>query len=296
MAEAGRHLDAGEIWRGEVEFDHPESGPIICQVTAVPIPDTGDGRPAFLWILEDQTEIRQLQRQAIVREQLALKGEMAGEIAHELNNYLAVLMGNTELLPLYLGEQMPPGASRALDNISKALAQINLFTDSLLRSRHPSGQRVEIHLNEFLRNQIAFLHPQKRLKKIVIETKWDEAMPPLVCDASGLQQAFYNLLLNAADALAVAETGKYTVYVSTQFNPEALTVQLAIADDGRGLSPDIIPRLFRERISSKPDGHGFGMLTIARFVQEHGGTITAGNRAGGGALFTMTLPLSATGS
>ncbi len=281
----------GRNWRGELELTSQEHTQLFCKIIAVPIVDSGDGRPARLWIFEDLTEMRALQSRALDRERLALKGEMAGEIAHELNNYLAVLMGNVELLPMFMGDAIPASAKKSLNSIQQALSQIALFTESLLRSRHPAGQRTSINLNEFLENQIAFLRPQKRMKKAVIKTSWDPNIPEFECDAAGLQQVFYNLLLNSADALAAAGTEHFTIFVSTQYDSHARRINLIVEDDGPGIPPDICARMFKERVSTKPTGHGFGLLTIARIVQEHSGTITPGQREGGGARFVISLPL-----
>ncbi len=280
-----------DSWKCELELTGPDDAQLFCKLVAVPIADTGDGRAARLWIFEDQSEVRALQSRALDRERLALKGEMAGEIAHELNNYLAVLMGNVELLPMFLGNSIPPNAKKSLASIQQALSQVALFTESLLRSRHPAGQLTEIDLNGFLENQIVFLRPQKRLKKAVIETHWDEGLPTLECDASGLQQVFYNLLLNAADSLASGGPERHTIYLSTRYDREAGRIELIVEDDGPGIPSDVQARMFKERVSSKPTGHGFGLLTIARIIQEHGGTITPGTREGGGARFVICLPI-----
>lgn len=284
-------LNNASSWSGEVELSGPENVQLYCKIIAVPIVDTGDGRAARLWIFEDLTEIRALQSRALDRERLALKGEMAGEIAHELNNYLAVLMGNAELLPMFLGTSTSPNVQKALSSIQHALSQVAVFTESLLRSRHPAGQRTAVHLNEFLDTQIAFLRPQKRLKKAIIKTNWDVNIPEFECDASGLQQVFYNLLLNAADSLAAAGTEHFTIVVSTHFDARRNQIELIVEDDGPGIPDEIRSRMFKERVSTKPTGHGFGLLTIARIIQEHGGNITAGSRDGGGARFVISLPV-----
>lgn len=284
-------LDHELTWRSELELQGPGGKELYCRVVVVPISDTGDGSAARLWIFEDQTEMRALQSRALDRERLALKGEMAGEIAHELNNYLAVLMGNVELLPMFLSQNLSPAAKKSLTGIQQALSQITIFTEGLLRSRHPAGQRTEINLNEFLDSQIVFLRPQKRLKKAVIKTQWGAGIPPVECDASGIQQVFYNLLLNAADSLAANPSGGFTITVSTSYDPAAQMVEITIEDDGPGIPPEVQAKMFRDRVSTKPTGHGFGLLTIARIIQEHSGTITPGASEGGGARFVVRLPL-----
>lgn len=296
VSDSGEQLNRSVSWTCELELSGPDNAQLFCKVVAVPIADAGDGQAARLWIFEDQTEMRALQSRAIDRERLALKGEMAGEIAHELNNYLAVLMGNVELLPMFLGASLPPNAQKSLTSIQQALSQIALFTDSLLRSRHPAGQLTEIELNGFLESQIAFLRPQKRLKKAIINTQWGENIPKLECDASGLQQVFYNLLLNSADSLSSGGPDNHTIYVSTRYDDANARVELVVEDDGPGIPAEVQARMFKERVSTKPTGHGFGLLTIARIVQEHGGTIVPGTREGGGARFVITLPLRPTNS
>ena len=82
------------------------------------------------------------------------------------------------------------------------------------------------------------------------------------------------------------------MFIATRFDKNKETITLTVSDNGPGLPPDIVTRLFKERVSSKPTGHGFGIMMIARIVEDHGGTITAGRRAGGGAEFVLTLPVS----
>jgi two-component system NtrC family sensor kinase len=290
-AQAAEKLKNEAVWRAEIEVDGPNARGLLCKITAVPVPDSGIGRTDRLWIFEDVTEMRTLQKQTVEQYGLAKKGEMAGEIAHELNNYLTILSGNAELLPLRLKANDPPAVQRTLASIHHAITQMSVFTDSLLRSRHPSGQRARIDLNEFLSNQASFLRPQKRFKKMAIKTDSEQGLPALECDPSGLQQVIYNLLLNASDALTEARTANPTVFMSAHYEAGKGEVSLTVADNGRGIPPEVMPLLFRERTTSKPTGHGFGMLTVRRIVQEHGGRIIARERAGGGAEFVITLPI-----
>jgi signal transduction histidine kinase len=216
---------------------------------------------------------------------------MAAEIAHELNNFLAVLSGNAELLTMTIGESVPEKVQKRLGNMCETIERIRVFTDNLLHSRHPSGQKSTIDLNAFLANQIAFLHPQKRIKKIPIYTEWGAALPEMTCDASAVQQVFYNLILNAADALATSNGSDIGVWVKTEYLAGPRQVRLTVADSGPGIPADLLPALFKERVSTKPTGHGFGLLTIARIINEHGGSIAVRNRDEGGALFEVLLPV-----
>jgi signal transduction histidine kinase len=284
-------LDRQAKWKGEVEVRGPDGQVLICKITAVPIKDTGEGGSARLWMFEDLTEIRQWELQAHQREQLAIKGEMAAEIAHELNNYLAVLSGNAELLSMSMQDSASERTLHRLENIGSTIDRIKVFTDNLLRTRNLAGEKTPLALNAFLENQIAFLKPQKRVKKVKIETEWDESLPMIMCDPSALQQVFYNLIINAADALGETGGQHCSVWVKTEFHPEQGHIVITVADDGPGIPEQLKSRLLKERVSSKPAGHGFGLLTSARIVREHGGTMSAQNRAEGGAEFRITLPV-----
>ena len=292
-ARAAEGLRNKASWRGEIEVDVPAGRRLLCKMVAVHIPDSGSGKSARLWVFEDVTEVRTLQEQAIEQYGLAMKGEMAGEIAHELNNYLTILSGNIELLPIRLRSNDPTAVNRTLENIQQAIQQMGVFTDTLLRSRHPMGQRSQIDLNEFLLAQIAFLRPQKRFKTVPIKTDLGTSLPKLECDPCGLQQVIYNLLMNSADALSGAGITEPAVFIATRYDPERGEVRLSVADNGSGIPPEVMSRLFRERVTSKPAGHGIGTLTVLRIVEEHGGRIVAGQRDGGGAEFVITLPIHA---
>ena len=279
-------------WKGEIEIIGPDRRILICKVIAVATAANGNGNAARLWIFEDLTEMRELERLALQREQLAMKGEMAAEIAHELNNYLAVLSGNAELLSMTMQESGSERTLKRLQNISATIDRIKVFTDNLLSTRKLPGERTPLDLNAFLENQIAFLRPQKRVKKVTIESEWDRDLPIVTCDPSGIQQVFYNLILNAADALGETGGQHSTVQVKTTYCPERGIVLLTVADDGPGIADELASKLLKERVSSKPSGHGFGLLTSARIVKEHGGTLQARNRAEGGAEFCVTLPIA----
>jgi signal transduction histidine kinase len=240
---------------------------------------------------ELENENRMLEAHTIMQDQLATKGEMAAEIAHELRNYLLALSAHAGLLAHCIGETDNKIIRRSLAGIDQSIERVKVFTENLLQSRHPAGQKITIDLNAFLDDQIAFLQPQKRFRRLDIQTQWDLSIPPLSCEPSSLQQVVYNLLLNAAEACAETSGRPPTVILRTDFNRDGNMIRLHIADNGPGIDPDLLERLFAERVTSKPAGHGFGLFAVARIIGEHGGTITARNRPQGGAEFSIALPV-----
>lgn len=232
----------------------------------------------------------ELQQYITEHDRLAIKGEMAAEIAHDLRNFLGALAGYLDLVTADALEGRTTDLGHHVQGMRRAYEQIRLFADSLLCSQHPSGEKAVIHLNEFLAEQISFLQHQDRLKHLAFSTDLDPALPLIFADAALLQQAIYTLVVNAAEAMQASATEAPTILMQTQSQPADETVLLTVADNGPGIPTALMPCLFKKRVSAKPTGHGFGLLNVARIVGGHGGTISACNRPGGGAEFTITLP------
>jgi len=264
----------------------PWSGTVLVESA-----ETGGGEAARLWIIEDKDTDH---AHTCDLERLALRerAEMAAEIAHDLNNYLAVITGNAELLSMYLNKGTYDNVPRCLANLRKTLAQIETFTDRCLHLRHPVTEDGTIDLNRFLSDQIAFLRPQQPFRKIVIAGEWGDGLPPTHCDPADLQHAFYSIMRNAAEALHDAPAEKCTVSVRTECVSDANgpVLRILVADDGPGVAADIRDQIFREPVTTKPGRTGYGLLTAAAIARKLGGTVSAADGPDGGTVVTLTLP------
>lgn len=277
---------------GEMVLRSRDNREIFCRFAVSHILSES-GESHGLLILENVTEKHLMERQATQREHLAMKGEMAAEIAHSLNNYLTVLQGCTELLRNLHFSEHQEKIDRYLQRIRESLDQMHVFVSGLIDVHHPHQQKVVLDLNRFMQNQIMFMQPQARFKRITFKTDFDETIPILEIDAANLQQVFYNLVLNASDALKDAETTHPLVEVRTRYDRERDAIALVVSDNGPGIDPACARRLFSERVTTKPTGHGFGLITVNRIVNGWGGSIKAGNRDGEpGAEFCLMLPMS----
>src|SRR5262249_33778955 len=109
-------------------------------------------------------------------------------------------------------------------------------------------------------------------------------------DAIQLQQVLINLVLNAADAVAALPAERRQVTIGMARN--ASSAELWVSDSGPGIPPTKLPEIFEPFVTTKADGLGMGLSIVRTIVEAHRGTISAENRSGGGALFTMRLPLA----
>jgi two-component system nitrogen regulation sensor histidine kinase GlnL len=281
-----------ERWNGNIEVYGKDDHLLNCYVEALPVPTDDDHTQTYLFIFHDETEIRELQQQAAERERLANKGEMAAEIAHELNNYLAVLSGNIELLPMFLKTGNPERVDKCLRTLEVSLSRMQVFTMAMLSSRLPRQEKLRQNFNRFIENQVTFLKPQRKFKKVIINTDFDVQLPEFEFDPNALQQVLYNLILNCAEALGSIPNPEPQVNIITRWIAERGMVQLEISDNGPGLDASILDQLFHKHITTKPDGHGIGLMTVKKIIEEHMGTIMAGTSAAGGAVFTIHLPVA----
>lgn len=222
---------------------------------------------------------------------LSSLGQMAAEMAHELNqplsaiiNYvrgtqrrsLAGKMSIDELLATL--EIIGKEANRAADMIRR--------TKGFVRLQSPS--RTPLDLGEVVEEALAIVQHDLREQRVAVEVQCDAARPKCLGDAVGLQQVIVNLVLNAADALqsTPAEQRKITLTVSRLED----SVELAIADNGPGIASSARERMFDAFFSTKPEGLGLGLPISRGIIEGHGGKLWAEQGLKGGACLRFTLP------
>lgn len=227
-------------------------------------------------------------------EKLAALGQVVAGIAHELNNPLQGVMGHLELL--LATQQLAPDVQRDLrlvyreaDRAAKIVRNLLVFGGSrrIVRRR--------LNLNLVVRRVLSLRSTAARAQHIEIIRDLEPRMPRLSGDALLLQQALLNIILNAEHAVAGHQPRRIEVKTSADRLRSIAVIE--ISDSGPGIAAAALPRLFEPFFTTKDVGQGTGLgLAIAYgIVQEHGGRIVARNRSGGGAVFTVELPLTNSG-
>jgi two-component system sensor kinase FixL len=250
-----------------------------------------------------QARLRGLQADLLRATRLSSMGAMASGLAHEINQPLAAAT-NFLNAALRLLDRAPPGDPAALATMRGAVADAAAQT---LRA----GQIVR-RLREFVERGGAELSMED-IGGVVDETcalaradGADGGIPLLVevednigsaaIDRIQLQQVLINLLRNAAEAICqrgAREEDRITLAVR-RVGAERLTIE--VADNGPGFDPAVVASLFQPFVSTKPQGLGIGLAICRSIVEGHGGSLTAGQAAGGGGLFTITLPTRGCGA
>ena len=236
--------------------------------------------------------LRGTQRELIQHEKLSALGEMLAGLAHELNNPLASVLGNAELLSAGLHEADDPEMRRLAEELADPIAHEALRARELVRNllqhaRKPDMALRPVSLNAALDVAVglrsyAFAQAGLRLEIDVQPDLW------VVADVQRLQQTFLNIVNNAFDALA----GRGSM-LRISARSMGGQVEIVLADDGPGLADP--SRVFDPFYTTKPigSGTGLGLAMVHRFVEEAGGSVEAANAPGGGAVFRLSLPAAA---
>lgn len=226
-------------------------------------------------------------------EKMALMGRLATSVAHEINNPLQIIGDQAGWIEELLTEE-EPAQVRHLEEYREAAAKIkqhvgraSTITRRLLGLSQPmAARRVEIDLNQLVRDTVSFLEHEVRKQRIRLALELAVELPKVVSRPGQLQQVLLNLLNNAIDAAG----REGTVIISTSRRQDRVAV--AVADSGPGLPPELMAKIFDPFFTTKQPGKGTGLgLSISRNIMERlGGDLQAANRPEGGGVFTLTLP------
>jgi signal transduction histidine kinase len=225
---------------------------------------------------------------------LSAVGELAANVAHEVNNILTVVMGQAQLL--LLGSLPDEARERVRKLYGEASQAVRIVQSLLYFARHQPAPKRAVPLSDLLARVLDLMHYRLQSNRIRLSAELG-AVPQIEGDAPQLQQVFFNLIQNAQQAMTASHGGG-TLTVRIRAVPggegeRAEWARVEIEDDGPGIPPEIFDRIFDPFVTTKPPGEGSGLgLSISReIVEEHGGRIWAENRPGGGARFSVELPL-----
>ncbi len=238
----------------------------------------------------DVTDLKRLEEQLIQAEKLAAMGQMLAGVAHELNNPLTAILGVTELL------RERPGADestrRQLELTHRQARRAARIVQNLLEfSRPASPQKKPLDLSNILERTLQLHEHSLRRNNIEVDLRLPPELPGVVGDANQLIQIFLNLITNAEQAIReVRDSGRIQIRAGRSGNQLTITVQ----DDGVGIRPEALQRIFDPFYTTKRPGGGTGLgLSICMsIIREHGGNIEAETLPAGGSAFTIYLPVA----
>lgn len=231
--------------------------------------------------------------QAMEENRLAALGRVTAEVGHQINNLLAVLGTRMELTDLCLREG---DRERALSNFRLAreyLHQVETMAVRLMDFSSRPARPLRSELNEIVRSTVGFARLLSPYENIDFETDLAGDLPPVVIDPARWQQLLLSLIANAADAVGRRRGEGGRVRIATTCLSAPPRVVMTVRDEGRGIAPEDLPRIFAPGFTTRgPSREGLGLTTCKRIVQESGGAIMVESEPDRGTTVTLTLPTS----
>lgn len=221
-------------------------------------------------------------------------GEMASGIAHELNQPLTALLSQSQAGARLVASSELAG-SQVADVLAANVRQAKRAADILDRLRaYVSKRPIETRLcdlNALVVDIVALSRIDMERRDIALSVSLATPPPTAWADPVQIEQVVHNLIRNGADALDRGAQGVRMIEVRTAADDREARIE--VVDNGAGVPQDVLPRLFEPFFSTKPDGMGLGLPLCERIAERFGGRMAAANRAEGGAIFTLALPLAA---
>jgi two-component system sensor histidine kinase HydH len=290
--------------RGEVEHTIPTGEVKRIGVTISPIlrPARGylqrsaDGSPApsgesvsgALCLMSDLTELFELQKQMRWKENLAALGEMSAGIAHEFKNALATISGYAQMIR---SEANTDDLADSADRIIRQTQALTHVVTEFLRFSRPLELTEETVRLEALVEQVA-----EEICNVIPDRasiRPTGSFAEIAGDEGLLRQALLNLVRNAAEAVSSAgERGMVMIAGATEDRAGGLWQRITVSDNGPGIPPENLTKIFVPFYTTKAEGTGLGLALVQKIAVQHGGSVEARNRSEGGAEFILWLPLT----
>ena len=241
-------------------------------------------------IQQRDVQIQKNTQEMMEAKRLANLGQLAAGVAHEINNPLGAITVYAHLLDENLDTDNP-----ACENIRKIIREADrckgIVRDLLGYSRQGGPRKETADINAICTDALNLASQQTIFSHIEVERHFSAGLPPADVDVSQMEQVLINILINAAEAMR----GEGPIEIATAMDEENDRILIKITDEGPGIPPEHLERIFEPFFTNKPTGRGTGLgLAISTgIVESHGGSIEAVNNPSGGATFIVALPVKA---
>src|SRR5882724_410003 len=269
---------------GEVRFDAPTKfrKTLRIRVAALTVPERG--ALGYVYVLDDLTELRRLEREVRMQDRLAAVGRLAAAIAHEIRNPLTSIAGSVSMLSGV--PEMNEEHRRLLDIVTRESKRLNgIITDFLAYSRTKQYHFDKVELIHLVEDTLTLMDHRMTAENtgITIQRKFSVREAHAMADGDKIKQVFWNVCENAVRAMK--DGGSLTVTLESLGDDW----QIGFADTGSGMSPQQVEKIFEPFQSNFEGGTGLGLALVYQIVQAHEGKVWARSKPGQGTTFVLRL-------
>lgn len=284
-------------WQSEIDLSADGHRKVL-MCRGASLPENNMQQQGYVLVFEDVSDVLQAEHDAAW-------GEVARRLAHEIKNPLTPIQLSAERLSRKLGKVVDDESAVFLHRMTGTIINqvdalkemVNAFSDY---AKAPALTLRPVNLNQIIA-EVAALY-QENEQQVELKLTLGETVPLLLLDPHRMRQLLVNLIKNALEAIGADNTGMKNTQgqlnISTRLEDQAVgsgvqSVFLLLQDNGPGIPEDILPRLFEPYVTSKHKGTGLGLAIVKKIVEEHGGTLSAGNLEPKGTMITIRLPVAA---
>ncbi|NIO11302.1 MAG: hypothetical protein GTO40_26125 [Deltaproteobacteria bacterium] len=233
-------------------------------------------------------QIKNLEAEVARRENLSALGNLAATVAHEVRNPLnSISMGLQRLKAEFRPTEDENQYSRFIEIMRGEVQRLNSIVEQFLSLARPLDLKFEsVSIDEMLQEMHLLVGADAEVSKVKIDLAVAPNLPSVRADRNYLKQLLLNLILNGVQAMP--DGGKLTV----EAKAARKDIHLAIHDEGVGMKPEVLSRIFEPYFTTKTNGSGLGLAIARRIVESHGGNISVASEPGHGTTFNITLPIS----
>jgi len=287
------------VYKSDVNIIGKDDREIPVTLTCFALKNVHGETVGMIGIFRDISELKTLRGQLMQSEKLAIMGQLAAGVAHEINNPISGILTYIKLLAKKLdkegaSESLVPTFKRYLSVMERETANVGRIVKNLLDfSRRKEPDISPVHIDEVIDQSLLLLCDQLKVGNIEVQQKYKSGLPEIMGDFGQLQQVFVNLILNAVQAMPTGGTLRIKAIAEGSPGRECF-VKIEVADNGCGIPKENIPKIFDPFFTTKggkdSTGLGLGLSIVQKIIRAHHGHISVKSRVGKGTTFTIKLP------
>jgi PAS domain S-box-containing protein len=275
------------LWTGELECTRSDGNNFPAYLSARELHDVDGGKQGMVVFVRDVTQFKDLERQLIDSESKRAMADLAGGVAHDVNNALGASLPMIQALTADV-EEGHFDRERFLEDLRQVETytriSVRIFQGMLAMARGTFAIDQVVNLNERIATALDLVSFKLDKARVHVERQLQEGLPPVLAHAGRLEQAFHNLILNAIDAMP--EGGTLTVRTWN----EGARVFTEVEDTGEGIPEELLARVQEPFYTSKRHGTGLGLSVVRSIAWEHNGKLTLRSQVGRGTTVQLELP------
>ncbi len=241
----------------------------------------------YLDLVQANKDLTEMQGQLIRSGKLAALGQLAGGVAHEVNNPLQIILGRVQIVQMKIKDDSIKQEIKIVESETKRIASIvrGLLTFARRGEKNISFESVDI--NKILKEALVLVRHQMNMKEINLEENYSPSLPAVMADADMMKQVFLNIYINAEQAM----DSKGIFKIKTRYDKKF--VYISFTDTGKGITKDDIEKIFEPFFTTKEniEGSGLGLSVTKEIIEKHKGQISVKSKLNKGSTFQIILPV-----